>query len=273
MYIKSGLEPHSTRICTDAFRHIDPLLGHRLVGSLSELDFRRYHELRIKQGAAPSSIHTELSRLRNVINHCAKQNLCPAIRVWCPPRPETAGRLFTRDQIARLLRHRRVIRDTQSRRLVTLFILLSVYTCQRREAVMTLTWSPEPGCGYVSLQSGSIDFRRQRQAQNKKRRATQPIPRQVSYFLRAQRKQHSRYVFEGVANLKNSFNKLKAAAGLPDLRPHDLVHSGLTWRALSGTPLHVLSKFANKSPQTLAGIYLHAELSTLEAEANKRIRG
>ncbi|MFD9736242.1 tyrosine-type recombinase/integrase [Umezawaea sp. NPDC059074] len=51
--------------------------------------------------------------------------------------------------------------------------------------------------------------------------------------------------------------------GYEHLRRHDLRHTGLTWMADAGVPLHVLRKIAGHGSLTTTQRYLHPDLQTI----------
>lgn len=52
--------------------------------------------------------------------------------------------------------------------------------------------------------------------------------------------------------------------GFEDLRRHDLRHTGLTWMADAGVPLHVLRKIAGHGSPTTTQWYLHPDRRSIE---------
>ena len=263
----ASLSDHSTkeslRFCS---RHLFAALGvNSLCSSLDKARLEGYHRDRLAEGASHWTVHLELSQLRNSISHATKGE----IKTWCPPQPSPAGRAISRKQVANLIKGRRKLQQPLARFNAALFALITFYSCQRKEAVRGLAWRPIKGFGLVDLDAGIIDFRRYGEPENKKRRAVQPIPRQLRIFLRIARVRTKTFVFEGrrgtrvsSSSIKDYYRVMRAAAKLDHVRGHDLIHTGLTLRARS-TPQHVLSKFARKSPKTLNAVYLHVELEEM----------
>src|SRR6266540_1282035 len=55
--------------------------------------------------------------------------------------------------------------------------------------------------------------------------------------------------------------------GYEHLRRHDLRHTGLTWMADAGVPLHVLRKIAGHGSLTTTQRYLHPDAQSITAAA------
>jgi integrase len=69
---------------------------------------------------------------------------------------------LTRSEFAKLLWAAR--KASKARGHLPLFMLLAIYTGRRKEAILSLRWAN------VDLDNGTIDFRRQGQAETKKKR-------------------------------------------------------------------------------------------------------
>jgi Phage integrase family len=55
------------------------------------------------------------------------------------------------------------------------------------------------------------------------------------------------------------------ALGYEHLRRHDLRHTGLTWMADAGVPVHVLRKIAGHGSLTTTQRYLHPDAASIAA--------
>ena len=55
------------------------------------------------------------------------------------------------------------------------------------------------------------------------------------------------------------WDEVVAALGYPHLRRHSLRHTGLTWMADAGVPVHVLQKIAGHGSLTTTQLYLHPD--------------
>ncbi|MGW0811343.1 tyrosine-type recombinase/integrase [Nonomuraea sp. NPDC002799] len=65
-----------------------------------------------------------------------------------------------------------------------------------------------------------------------------------------------------------NWDEVVAALGCEHLRRHDLRHTGLTWMADAGVPIHVLRKIAGHGSLTTTQRYLHPDAELLDAAGN-----
>lgn len=214
----------------------------------------------------------ELGTLRAAINWCHTEGyLVQPPPVWLPDKPEARERWLTREEAAKLLRAARNL-DRASKYL-PLFILLGLYTGARKQAILGLQWQVNIAGGYVDLDRGLIDYRRPGQAQSVKRRSAIPIPPRLMHFLAFARRHTRQYVLEyraptaeevkrGVvaaplADVKKAFAAAAAAAGMPEITPHTLRHTAVTWLVQSGVPLWEVSQWVGMSVEMIERVYGH----------------
>lgn len=61
------------------------------------------------------------------------------------------------------------------------------------------------------------------------------------------------------------WDEVVAALGFEHLRRHALRHTGLTWMADAGVPVHVLRKIAGHGSLTMTQRYLHPDTASIAA--------
>ncbi len=61
------------------------------------------------------------------------------------------------------------------------------------------------------------------------------------------------------------WDEVVTALGYDHLRRHDLRHTGLTWMADAGVPVHVLRKIAGHGSLTTTQRYLHPDAASVAA--------
>ncbi|MEV0585317.1 site-specific integrase [Nonomuraea sp. NPDC050310] len=66
------------------------------------------------------------------------------------------------------------------------------------------------------------------------------------------------------------WDQVVTSLGFEHLRRHDLRHTGLTWMADAGVPVHVLRKIAGQGSLTTTQRYLHPDLDSI-AEAGRAL--
>ncbi len=241
-----------------AIKALLPFWGGKVVDDINEQSCRDYCQSR---GVAEGTTRRELVTLQAAINYDFKhRRLTSTVPVWMPPNPPGKERWLTRTEAAKLLRAARSMR--RSRDYLPLYILVSLYTGARKEAVLELTWDR------VFLEQGYIQFDVDGQQRTKKRRARPPIPRPLKTFLRLARRRNKKYVIEHngdrLDNMKKSFRNACELAGLQDVTPHTLRHTATTWLVQAGVPLWEVSGYVGLTVQTIERVYGHHAPDRLE---------
>ena len=260
--------------------------GDRMCSDIKGTTCRRYVKHRIKLGRAESTARKELGTLKTALRYCHTEGYLTQVPgVWMPEKPDPKDRWLTREEAASLLRS---AKDEQKARLhLPLFILISLYTAARKEAVLSLQWQPSTTGGWVDLENELIYWwpQQRRKTKSKKRRPRAvPIPRRLLTFLWYARRRTRQYVVEverkrpdgntekaRAHNIKRSFATAAKKAGFVDERtkglekkdqkaefsPHVLDHTAITWLVQSGTPLWEVAGFAGRSLEIIESTYGH----------------
>lgn len=231
-------------------------------------EWRRRHSIRVLDADArimevverdtrDGTIIRELAgTLRPAIQHAIKQRrLAPgAYHIPVPSSPPGREVWITRSEAAKLLWESR--RDLRSRRHLPLYVMIALYTGQRRGAILDLTWRQ------VDLDRGRIDFNPPGRARTRKGRPIIPIPRALMLALRrAHRRASSDFVVayhgEKIADVKTGFNSAASRAGLRGVTSHTLRHTAGTWMAQAGVPLREIAGYLGHSEQRTTELYAH----------------
>ena len=234
-----------------AIKALLPFWGGKVVDDINEQSCREYCRVR---GVSEGTARRELVALQAAINYDFKhRRLNSNVPVWMPPNPSPKERWLTRTEAAKLLRAARAM--PRSRDYLPLFILVSLYTGARKQAVLELTWDR------VFLEQGYIQFDVDGRQRTKKRRARPPIPRPLKTFLRLAGKRNKKYVIEQggdrLDNIKKSFKNACELAGLQDVTPHTLRHTATTWLVQKGVPLWEVAGYVGLTAQTIERVYGH----------------
>ena len=138
--------------------------------------------LRRARGRSAGTVRRELRRAPGCNQPCPPRRAAyPRVAVHLPDRPEAKDRWLTRKEAAALLRAAR--QEPSVRLHLPLFILIGLYTGQRKEALLSLRWAQ------VDLDGGRIDFNPPGRRQTNKRRPLVPIaPRLLPHLRRARRR-------------------------------------------------------------------------------------
>ena len=227
----------------------------------------------VRQRGAQAAARRELEDLRAAIRHHWEAGLCAALTpVVLPERGQARERWLTRTEAAKLLwaawRLRQRWRDRPSDRAtaqhVARFILLGLYTGTRAGAICSAALMPTIGRGYVDLNAG-VFYRRAAGARETKKR--QPPVRLPPRLLAHLRRWHRRRLAlrsviewngEPVRRINKAFRSVRQAAGLgPDVVPHTLRHTAITWQAQLGVPMHEICGFFSITPDMFDRVYGH----------------
>jgi integrase len=161
------------------------------------------------------------------------------------------------------------LREPRVRRYLPLFVLLGLYTGQRKGAILSLRW-PQ-----IDLEKAYIDFALPGIKRTNKRRPRIPIPAKLLRHLRRARKQGHELGFVindngmRVNDIKRSFASACRRAGLSNVTPHVLRHTCATWLMQSGrVSTWEAAGFLGLSLEMLERVYGHHHPDFLRAAAN-----
>jgi integrase len=210
----------------------------------------------VARGRSSGTSRRELGVLRAAIHHAHREGrLTRTVAVHLPDGAEPRDRWLTRDEAAGLLRA--ALREPRVRLYLPLYVLISIYTGARKEAIPSLRWSQ------VDLSAGRIDFNPPGSRRTNKRRARIPIPSRLLPHLRRARQRGTEIGFvihENGARLKDvkkGFASACRRAGLQGVSPHTLRHTAATWLMQAGIEIWEASGYLGMSPETLQRVYAH----------------
>ncbi len=246
-----------------AIKVMVPFWQGKTIANVTRESCRAYVSFR-KRSAGTT--RRELGVLRAAINHCHRAGrLTRVVAVDLPVSPDARDRWLTRKEAARLLRA--ALHEPRVRLHLPLFIVLALYSGQRKDAVLSLRWNQ------VDLQAGRIDFNVPGRRRSNKRRAHQPIPRRLLGHLRRARKRGAEIGFvvhesgTRLKDIKRGFASACARAKLDEVTPHVLRHTCATWLMQKGVPLWEAAGYLNMTPETLQRVYGHHHPDFLKGAA------
>jgi integrase len=227
----------------------------------------------VRHRGTQAAARRELEDLRAAIRHHWEAGLCAALTpVVLPERGPARERWLTRTEAARLLwaawRLRQRWRDRSSDRAtahhVARFVLIGLYTGTRAGAICSAALMPTIGRGYVDLDAGVFYRRAAGVRETKKRQPPVRLPPRLLAHLRRwhRRRLALRSVIEWngerVRRINKAFRSVREAAGLgPDVVPHTLRHTAITWQAQLGVPVHEICGFFGITPDMFDRVYGH----------------
>ena len=186
-------------------------------------------------------------------NAARRQQPAASLRI-CEQPSDTIGRQRWRNRPS----------DRATAQHVARFILLGLYTGTRAGAICSAALMPTIGRGYVDLDAGVFYRRAAGTRETKKRQPPVRLPPRVLAHLRRwhRRRLALRSVIEWngepVRRVNKAFRSVRQAAGLgPDVVPHTLRHTAITWQAQLGVPMHEICGFFGITPDMFDRVYGH----------------
>ncbi|MBX3360141.1 MAG: site-specific integrase [Phycisphaeraceae bacterium] len=231
------------------------LTGLRTVGDFGLAAQYRYVEWRKatlrREGHAASNgtMNRELGVFKAAFRHAWKWGHLDSVpHIQMLPSPPPRDRFLRPDEVRRLLEHCNAWH-------LRLFVMLALHTLQRPIAILSLRVEQ------VDLRWNRIDFLPPGATQSAKRRPVVPItPSLRPYLETAIESSELGYIVEylghPVGSVKGAFGRACRAAGLGNVSPYVLRHTGATLMAAAGVPL-----------RQIAGMMGHSETRTTELYA------
>lgn len=249
---------------------IDRLLGFWQSNAVSHVKgptCRAYHATRLKNGVGDGTVRRELGVLSAAINWCAAEGyLVDPPRVWRPAPTPAKDRWLTREEVARVIRAAR--KNPKSREHVPLFILIGVYTCTRKSAILNLRWMANIEGGWFDLERDLLYRQPRQKKQTNKRQTPAPIPPRLKRFLKGHGGHVIQHNGKPLKDIKRAFAWACKEAGVEGVTPHTLRHTGITWMVQRGVPLWQVAGFAGCSVEQIERTYGHHSPEYLDAAKN-----
>lgn len=217
---------------------------------------RHYEAGRSGKNFTDATGRRELETLQAALNHDVREERIPyAPNISFPNKADPKQDWLTRSELARLIWAAR--QESQSKWHLTWFIVLSYYSGQRKEAVLSHTWDQ------IDLKGGIIDWQPAGRAQTNKRRPKQPMDCRIRLFykLLARRGTDNGYVLhrnqKQIKDIKKSFAGAVRRAGLRHMTPHILRHTAITHTLQGGVSIWETAGFFGVSAKTIEAVYGH----------------
>lgn len=236
-----------------AVKAMVPYWQGKTVAEVTRETCRKYS---VSRARSPGTARRELGVLRAAINHAHRcGRLLRVVAVDLPEGAEPRDRWLTRKEAAALLRA--ALREPRVRLHLPLFIVIGLYTGQRKEAILSLRWSQ------IDLVNGRIDFNQPGARRTNKRRSRIPIPARLLSHLKRARQRGTELGFvihengRRLKDIKRSFATACDRSKLVGVTPHVLRHTCATWLMQKGVLIWEASGYLNMTPETLQRVYGH----------------
>lgn len=240
------------RLCDIRYAHLEGYSRHRLGTAKARGGDRK-----------PATVHRELALLRRVLNVAVRDG-------WLTRNPFSQGRslisaatenerqrILTREEEERLL----VACEGPRKGSLRAMIILALDTGLRRGEILSLRWSD------VDLFGRSITIR----AFNCKTERERKVPmtgRVRAELMALPGKSADALVFGISCSVKKSFSSAREAAGLPDVRFHDLRHTAATRLARGGMSLPEVARILGHRQLSTTYRYVNADAETITKAAD-----
>lgn len=240
-----------------AVLNLDPFFGQLSVEQITKGQCQKYVTERREQAeqkerkVSNDTLRKELTILQAALNHDKGEKRIPHVpKVWMPDPAPARDRWFTRKEAASLL--------SQARKgpwYLPWFIVISLYSGQRKQAVLSLTWDR------VNLETGKINWEYGRTTN--KRRPMQPMPYELWMFLRylSAYGKPGGYVLHidqaKIGDVRTGLRYALKEAKISRASAHTLKHTALTWMMQNGTGIWEAAGFSGTSAKTIEKTYAH----------------
>jgi integrase len=217
---------------------------------------------------SPGTVWSELLRLRSCLNWAAERRVIDfAPHVWIPRKPDPRDRVMTEEEVIRLI-------DACTMPHLRLFVVLAITTAGRSAAICELTWDR------IDFDAGTIDLRIREvidplTKRARKGRSIMMMTEEArAELLKAKEGRQTDYVIEWdgqpVKKIRKGFTAAVERAGLgPEVTPHILRHTVLTWLDEDNVPMERISRLAgHRDITTTRTIYAKPRPASLQPAAD-----
>jgi integrase len=234
----------------------------------------------VKQRGSEQAGRRELADLSSAINFYFRDEVIrPNIRLEMPPVAVPRDRWLTRSEAAKLLwtawRRKAPIpngAERYSAKHVARFVLTGLHSA-RASAICGAALRPIEGQPYVDVERGVFYRKAAGARQTSKCQPSVRLPRKLPNHI--QRWQRlglcENYIVEWnhkpVERISQAFRRIARDAGLPDVTPHVLRHTAITWALQNGATMHDVAGFFGVSEAVLRRHYGHHSPTTHTAVA------
>jgi integrase len=247
-------------------RYILPELGTKKVAAVTRADIALlHHKMRDKPTQANRTIEV-VSKMFNLAEEWAFRLPNTNPRRGLKKYPETKRERFLSD--AELQRVGEVLAEMEAERIempsAIAAVRLLMFTGCRLGEIMTLQWS------FVDLRAGAL-----RLPDSKTGKKVVQLGEPALQVLRSiERVGDNLWVLPGrvehgrLTDVQPFWQRVRARAGLKDVRIHDLRHTFASFAAASGMSLHMIGKLLGHSSTQTTRRYAHLAESTVKIAAN-----
>ena len=235
---------------------LSPHIGHLQTAKLKERPLQDYQRQRKWDGVSTTTINRELGVLRAALNWCFKQQLIDKVP-YIPNQPSfrRRERVLTKQEVAQLMAAATTVPYVYK------FFMLALFTGQRREAILGLTWDR------VDMVRKTIEFNDPDLAMAARRKGRAHVPIHPKLFIMLEqlsKYQTCDYVVDNKGRdvpsttLQYGWTKVRKLADLgPEVTPHIIRHTVATDQIGKGVSLEFVAQLlGHKSTHTTESVYV-----------------
>jgi integrase len=244
--------------------------GKRKLRAITHGDIERFRAIRLKtetrhgKQRSIATVNRELSLLRRVLNVATRNGwiirnpFYGSTSLVTPGDEKPRERIITREEEARLL-----AACTGLRSHLLPIIITALDTGMRRGEIFKLRWSDiDFVTRIIIVRAFNTKTMRERQVA-----VTERLTRELEAVYERSIKDPDTLVFGISDNVKKSFNSARKAAGLPDVRFHDLRHTHATRLVAAHMPLSEVGRILGHTQVNTTYRYVNANIETAQRAA------
>jgi len=243
-----------------------PVFGSTPLNKLNRKSIVTFHSSLRDEGLAPATADHHIKLLRAMLNLAVQWDVIeknPADKIKLFREDNTLELYLSEQEQARLLD----VLATDNNRTVCLLVLFLLSTGARLNEALSATWG--------NIDTANKVWRIEASNSKSKRVRSVPLnPKALEVLLELKRWENEPHLFinqrtgKRYVNINKSWKRIKAKAGLPDLRLHDLRHQYASLLVNGGRSLYEVQQILGHSDPTVTQRYAHLSSAALQDAAN-----
>ncbi|MDP3322015.1 MAG: site-specific integrase [Hydrogenophaga sp.] len=242
----------------DLNRRISVAFGDKRLNQVSRLQIQSFHSSLLKENLAPATANHHLKMIRHMLNLAVEWDMLeknPASRIHMFEENNKIERYMDEAQLGNLLD----VLKSDSRRSVCLIATFLLATGCRLNEALTALWTQVDQDKRVFRVSAS----------NSKSKRMRPVPLNdtaIEVINQLDTKGIYAHLFinkrtkKPYVNIAKVWEQLRAKAGLPNLRIHDLRHQAASNLINSGSSLYIVQQILGHSDPSVTQRYAHLSM-------------
>lgn len=240
---------------------IKAIFGHKRLNQITRLQVQNFHASVLNEGLAAASANHHIKLIRHMLNLACEWQMLdtnPASRIHMFEEDNQEERYMNDQQLANLME----VLKTDSARSVCLITTFLLATGCRLNEALSAKWS--------QVDKDKRVFRVA--AKNSKSKRMRPVPLNdtaIEVLNQLDTEGQHEHLFinkktkKPYVNIAKVWERLRAKAGLPHLRLHDLRHQAASHLINSGSSLYIVQQILGHSDPSVTQRYAHLSMKSL----------